>query len=74
MALSATRQLDREAELSKTGGQSLTMVALDLNGRVLHGPAGAAKALEGRGQRVTLGLPAEDSRYHGHHLSVPAAT
>jgi len=71
---SAARQFDRIAKLSQARGHSLTVVALDLNAGVLHGPARAAESLERRCQCVALARPARDSGYDGHRLAVSPAT
>src|ERR1700692_2720851 len=67
----ATRQLDRVAEGAEGLGDARAVVALDLEGAVLDGAAGAAEPLERSGAPLDLtdGQPPN----HGRHLAVPAA-
>src|SRR4030095_6508925 len=67
----ATRLLDRVAEGAEVLGDALAVVALDLDGAVLHGAAGAAEPLERSG--APLDLTDGQASDHGHDLAIPAA-
>jgi hypothetical protein len=71
---SPSGELDGMAQRAEALRHALTVIALYLDGAVLHGAAGAAEALELGGDVLERDAPRAEAAYHGDDLAAAVAS